>query len=100
MTSTVPCGAAGICAPTTGANTIASTKVGVRKSERWGMPRIIAAKSFGVLIGLYFRTMIAPISGKTAVVTGASSGLGLEASVKLAGLGAELVLVARDRRRG
>ena len=44
--------------------------------------------------------MIAPISGKTAVVTGASSGLGLEASVKLAGLGADLVLVARDRRRG
>ena len=44
--------------------------------------------------------MVAPISGKTAVVTGASSGLGLEASVKLAGLGADLVLVARDRRRG
>lgn len=37
---------------------------------------------------------------KTALVTGATSGLGLETSVKLAGLGAELVLVARDRARG
>ncbi len=40
------------------------------------------------------------LSGKTVLVTGASSGLGLEASVKLAGLGARLVLVARDRARG
>ena len=44
--------------------------------------------------------MVGPIVGKTALVTGASSGLGFEASAKLASLGAELVLVARDRRRG
>ena len=44
--------------------------------------------------------MVGPIVGKTALVTGASSGLGFEASAKLACLGAELVLVARDRRRG
>ena len=44
--------------------------------------------------------MVGPIVGKTALVTGASSGLGFEVSAKLASLGAELVLVARDRRRG
>jgi retinol dehydrogenase-14 len=40
------------------------------------------------------------IAGKTVLITGATSGIGLEASVKLAALGAELVLVARDRERG
>jgi retinol dehydrogenase-14 len=40
------------------------------------------------------------ISGKTVLVTGATSGIGLEASAKLAGMGAELVLVGRDRTRG
>jgi NAD(P)-dependent dehydrogenase (short-subunit alcohol dehydrogenase family) len=44
--------------------------------------------------------MTGPMSGQTVLVTGATSGLGLEASVKLAGMGAELVLVARDRARG
>jgi retinol dehydrogenase-14 len=41
-----------------------------------------------------------PISGKTVLITGATSGIGLEASAKLAGMGAELVLVGRDRMRG
>lgn len=40
------------------------------------------------------------LAGKTVLVSGASSGLGLEASVKLASMGAELVLVARDAARG
>ena len=44
--------------------------------------------------------MTEPISGKTVLITGATSGIGLEASAKLAGMGAELVLVARDRARG
>jgi retinol dehydrogenase-14 len=44
--------------------------------------------------------MTEPISGKTVLITGATSGIGLEASVKLAGMGAELVLVGRDRARG
>jgi NAD(P)-dependent dehydrogenase (short-subunit alcohol dehydrogenase family) len=39
------------------------------------------------------------IRGKTVLVTGASSGIGLEASVVLAGKGARLVLVGRDRDR-
>src|ERR1700682_3462481 len=44
--------------------------------------------------------MIEPISGKTVLITGATSGIGLEASAKLAGMGAELVLVGRGRARG
>jgi NAD(P)-dependent dehydrogenase (short-subunit alcohol dehydrogenase family) len=40
------------------------------------------------------------LDGKVVLVTGANSGIGLEASVKLARLGAELVMVARDRAKG
>ncbi|MBC7984287.1 MAG: SDR family oxidoreductase, partial [Candidatus Obscuribacterales bacterium] len=40
------------------------------------------------------------LRGKTALITGANSGIGLEASVKIARMGAEVVLVARDRERG
>jgi NAD(P)-dependent dehydrogenase (short-subunit alcohol dehydrogenase family) len=40
------------------------------------------------------------MSKKTVLVTGATSGIGLEASVTLAGMGAELILVARDPVRG
>jgi NAD(P)-dependent dehydrogenase (short-subunit alcohol dehydrogenase family) len=39
------------------------------------------------------------LSGRTIVVTGASSGIGLAASRALAGMGAELVLVGRDPGR-
>ena len=44
--------------------------------------------------------MEGPLSGKTVLVTGATSGIGFEASVKLARMGAELVLVGRNRTRG
>lgn len=40
------------------------------------------------------------LSGKTALVTGASSGIGLEASVQIARMGADVVMVARDPKRG
>jgi NAD(P)-dependent dehydrogenase (short-subunit alcohol dehydrogenase family) len=39
------------------------------------------------------------ISGKTVLVTGATSGIGLEASVKLARAGARVVMVGRDARK-
>ena len=39
------------------------------------------------------------LSGKVALITGASSGIGLEAAVKIARAGAEVVLVARDPER-
>src|SRR5438093_6966605 len=42
----------------------------------------------------------AVLTGKTALVTGASSGIGLAAAARIAGMGAETVLVARDRQRG
>ncbi len=39
---------------------------------------------------------MADLKGKTVLVTGANSGIGLEASVKLAQMGASLVMVGRD----
>ena len=42
----------------------------------------------------------ATIHGKTIVITGATSGIGLIAAEELAAMGARLVLVARDRTRG
>ena len=39
----------------------------------------------------------APIHGKVVVITGATSGIGQIAALKLATLGARIVLVARDR---
>jgi NAD(P)-dependent dehydrogenase (short-subunit alcohol dehydrogenase family) len=40
------------------------------------------------------------MSGKTVVITGATSGIGEVAARRLAGMGARIVLVARDRSRG
>lgn len=40
-----------------------------------------------------------PLEGRTVLVTGATSGIGLEASVKLARMGAEMVLVGRSKER-
>jgi len=39
------------------------------------------------------------MTGKTVVITGASSGIGQVAAEALAGMGARIVLVARDRAR-
>ena len=43
---------------------------------------------------------LADLTGKTVLITGASSGIGLEASVTLAKAGGDVVMVARDRTRG
>src|SRR5215831_8540683 len=40
------------------------------------------------------------MEGKIVLVTGASSGIGLEASIKLARMGAEVVMVARNAAKG
>jgi NAD(P)-dependent dehydrogenase (short-subunit alcohol dehydrogenase family) len=40
------------------------------------------------------------MKGKTCVVTGATSGIGLEAAARLGALGARLVLVGRDHNKG
>jgi NAD(P)-dependent dehydrogenase (short-subunit alcohol dehydrogenase family) len=43
---------------------------------------------------------MAGVEGKVCVVTGATSGIGLVAAERLAGMGARLVLVGRDRAKG
>ena len=43
---------------------------------------------------------ITPQAGKTAVVTGANSGLGLESAVALARAGASVIMACRDPQRG
>jgi len=40
------------------------------------------------------------MSGKTCMITGANSGIGKATAMALAGMGADLVLVCRDRERG
>jgi NAD(P)-dependent dehydrogenase (short-subunit alcohol dehydrogenase family) len=40
------------------------------------------------------------LAGKSVLVTGANSGIGLEACVQLARMGAEVTMVARDRAKG
>jgi NAD(P)-dependent dehydrogenase (short-subunit alcohol dehydrogenase family) len=40
------------------------------------------------------------LHGRTVLITGASSGIGLEAAVSIAGMGARVVVVARDPARG
>ena len=43
---------------------------------------------------------VADMKGKTAVITGANSGIGRETAVALAGAGARVVITARDGERG
>ncbi len=43
---------------------------------------------------------MASLAGKTVLVTGANSGIGLEACVKLARMGAQVIMVARDPKKG
>jgi NAD(P)-dependent dehydrogenase (short-subunit alcohol dehydrogenase family) len=43
---------------------------------------------------------MAQMRGKLVVITGATSGIGLVAAEKLASMGAGIILIARDRRRG
>lgn len=43
---------------------------------------------------------MADMNGKVVVITGATSGIGWVAAEKLAGMGARIVMIARDRSRG
>jgi NAD(P)-dependent dehydrogenase (short-subunit alcohol dehydrogenase family) len=43
---------------------------------------------------------LARLDGRTCLITGATSGIGLETAAGLAALGAQVVMVGRDRQRG
>ena len=43
---------------------------------------------------------VADMTGKTVVITGANSGIGLETAVALARAGAKILITVRDRARG
>jgi retinol dehydrogenase-14 len=60
---------------------------------------------YGTIAGAMATATSSPSShpdlrGRTALITGASAGIGLEAAVAIARMGAEVVMVARDRARG
>ncbi len=69
------------------------------------MDRLILPGAFGFTrLGYELRQWAWPsldvsLQGKTVVITGATSGLGRSAAFSLAGLGARLVLVGRDREK-
>src|SRR5438067_12918095 len=51
-------------------------------------------------MGKWTANDIPDLNGKTAVVTGANSGLGYETALELARHGAHVVMACRDERRG
>jgi retinol dehydrogenase 12 len=59
-------------------------------------PSFANLQHFGVILNYTLVIM----RGKTIVITGGTSGIGQVAAEKLAGMGARIVLVARDRARG
>src|SRR5207302_5015469 len=67
-----------------------------------GLPRTRDRRSPGSLRALHgpqayaFNGTVADLMGKTVLITGATSGIGFEASVALARQGARLVMVGRD----
>lgn len=48
----------------------------------------------------YHKVLVGVMTGKTCLVTGATSGIGRETAVRLAQLDAALLIIARDRERG
>jgi NAD(P)-dependent dehydrogenase (short-subunit alcohol dehydrogenase family) len=56
--------------------------------------------SFKPVVSRWSARDIPDLSGRTAVVTGANSGLGLETALALAGAGADVVLACRDKAKG
>src|SRR5579862_4763952 len=56
--------------------------------------------SLEILLSGLQKNMSADMQGKVVVITGATSGIGQVAAESLAGMGARIVQVARDRKRG
>jgi len=68
--------------------------------DHLGLPGLLRFTKLGYLARRgSFAPLAVSLRGRTAVVTGATSGLGREAAAGLARLGARVVLVGRDRRK-
>ncbi len=71
-----------------------------RVADRTVLPGMLGFTRYGYrLRKRCWRPLAVSLAGRTAIVTGASSGLGRVASEHLAGLGARVVLVGRDEEK-
>lgn len=72
-----------------------------RRADRWVLPGVAHFTRAGYRRGRRrWPATSTDISGRHIVLTGATSGLGMAAAQALAGAGAQLTLVARNRERG
>ncbi|KAG8722367.1 hypothetical protein FRC08_003318 [Ceratobasidium sp. 394] len=73
----------------------------------WVQSLLVSLSSIRIQLSMYFATWLTPLAlphadlhGKTAIVTGANSGIGYQVARVLASMGARVVLACRNPQRG